>query len=113
MKIKFSLLNSHRVRYLPAIATIFAVLLLDQALGKIIGGQLPHYITPYQAVMLVALMAGFWPGSLAALSAVLLAVYWILPPCGSLYMSSSAAVASLVVFILNCFFLAGIAEFYR
>ena len=112
MKIKYGLLNSPLLRYGISISIVVAAFLSYQLLVKLIGGGLPTYLTFYPAVMLVALLAGFWAGLLATVTAALLAAYWILPPEG-FAVSSFPDVVGLAIFSFNGLFFSVVTELYR
>ena len=70
------------IHYVLAVFAIIAAFILRRALEEYAGGSLPTYITFYPAVMIAALLAGFWAGLLATVATVLITSYWILPPEG-------------------------------
>ena len=70
------------VHYVLAVFAIIAAFILRRALEEYAGGSLPTYITFYPAVMIAALLAGFWAGFLATVVTVLITSFWILPPEG-------------------------------
>ena len=55
-------LNRPFVRYGASTVVILLAFLSRQVLEKMTGGPLPPYITFFPAVMLVAMLGGFWPG---------------------------------------------------
>ena len=70
------------LRYTIAVVAIVIAFLMRQFMVRHLGAELPHYITFYPAVVLVAILAGLGPGLLATVVALLLTAYWILPPQG-------------------------------
>src|SRR5271157_2521270 len=68
-----------------ALAMAIISLLFHFAITFLAGPGFPAYITFYPSVMLVALMAGLWPGILTTLVSALMVDYWISPPVGSLF----------------------------
>jgi PAS domain S-box-containing protein len=82
-------------------------------LTRWVGPDLPTYITFYPAVMVVAVLAGFWPGLLATAMADALVGYWILPPVGQFAIAAPADRLGLVVFTGMGLFMSAIAEVYR
>jgi K+-sensing histidine kinase KdpD len=91
---------------------VAAAFLLRQVLTAYGGPRLPTYITFYPAVMLVAMVAGFWPGIVATMVVVLGTDYWILPPQGFGIESFTDAVG-LIFFSGMGVFMSLVAEFYR
>ncbi len=64
--------------------------------------------------MLVALMAGFWPGILTTLVSALMVDYWISPPVGSLFKyDSSVDLVGELFFCGMGLFLCVVAHRYR
>jgi PAS domain S-box-containing protein len=70
------------IRHGLAVVVVVAAFLLRHVLARHIGSDLHPYLTFYPAVMVVALLSGFWAGLLATALAGLTAAYWILPPVG-------------------------------
>jgi hypothetical protein len=57
--------------YALAVVAVIASFLLRYALVQGLGLEMPTYITFYPAVIIVAILAGFWPGVLATVLIVL------------------------------------------
>jgi PAS domain S-box-containing protein len=95
------------------IGLVVAAFLLRQILVHYFGFALPPFITFYPAVMIVALLAGFWPGLLATTLSALLADYWILAPIGRWTIASTSDVVSLAFFIATGALMCGVAERFR
>ena len=74
-------------------------------------GPLPTFITFYPAVMLTAMLGGFWPGLLATVLVDAVVDYWLLLPVGFGFSSFPDAV-SLGLFSLMGVFMSTVAEFY-
>ena len=100
-------------RYTLALIAVVAAFSLRQGLVRLIGAELPPYITFYPTVMLVALAAGFGPGLLATVTAALLTDYRLLPPIGAFGIDSIADLLGISLFIGMGVFMSGVAEFYR
>ena len=66
-------------RYASAPALVAAACIIRYVIIHVVGDDFPTWITFYPTIMLVALMAGFWPGILATVTAVL-AVCTFFPP---------------------------------
>jgi PAS domain S-box-containing protein len=63
--------------------------------------------------MLAAIIAGFWAGLLATVTAALLTVYWFLPPTGSFRIESITDVVGVVLFSGMAVFMSVVAELFR
>jgi len=106
------LLKRPLIRYGFAVSAVAAAFLLRQGLTAYGGPGLPTYITFYPAVMLVAIVAGFWPGVVATALIALGTDYWLLPPLGFGIESFTDAVG-LTFFSGMGVFMCLLAEFYR
>ncbi|MGB7569495.1 MAG: ATP-binding protein [Chitinivibrionales bacterium] len=103
-----------QVRFGFALAMAIMSLLVHFAITFLAGPGFPAYITFYPSVMLVALMAGFWPGILATLVSALMVDYWISPPVGSLFKyDSSVDLVGELFFCGMGLFLCVVAHRYR
>ncbi len=71
------------------------------------------FVTFYPAVMIVALLAGFWPGVLATALLSLIADYTIFQPLGSFRMSRTSDALILSLFFGMGIFLSAVAEGLR
>jgi len=76
-------------------------------------GPLPTFITFYPAVMLAAVLGGFYPGLLATALAELCAAYWLMPPLGSWRVESPADQVALALFGGMGLFMSAVASLYR
>lgn len=112
LSIQKGLLKRLLIHYGCAVSGVAAAFLLRQVLTAYGASGLPTYITFYPAVMLVAIMAGFWPGFVATAIAGLGVDYWILPPHGFGVHSFTDAVG-LILFSGMGVFMSLVAEFYR
>jgi hypothetical protein len=74
-------LNRSLLRYGVAIFAAAGGFLLRLLIEGHFGTGLPTYITFYPAVMLSAVVGGFWSGLAATTLSILITVYWILSPC--------------------------------
>ncbi len=83
------------VRYGSALPSVAAATLLCYLLQKPFQ-DIPHFITFYAAIMLVAVIGGFWPGILATLLSVISIDYFFLSPgrLGSWHLVQVAAVVA-------------------
>jgi signal transduction histidine kinase len=75
-------------------------------------GPLPTYITFYPAVMLAALLGGFWPGIVATILVDIVTDYWLLPP-GGFGIASFPDAVGLGLFSLMGVFMSSVAERYN
>ena len=101
------------IRYGFAVGLAAVAFLLRRLLTTYVGPGLPTYITFYPAVMVVATVAGFWPGVLATVVAALVVDYWILPPTGSFGIENFTDAVGLMFFFGMGVFMSMVAEFYR
>jgi PAS domain S-box-containing protein len=101
------------VRYLLATAIVAGSFLLRLGIEKALGVELVPFIDLYPAVMLAALLTGFWPGVFATLLATILAIRWVFPPIGSFAMTSKSADVSIVLFAGMGIFMSVVAEWGR
>ena len=111
MSIQRGLLNRPLIRYGFAVSMAVLAFLLRLVLTAYGGPGLPTYITFYPAVMLVAIVAGFWPGLVATATVAVVADYWLLPPPGFGIESFTDAVG-LTFFSGMGLFMSLVAEFY-
>jgi PAS domain S-box-containing protein len=87
------------LRLFAAIGITVAAFLWRQILASYLGSIVPPFFTVYPAVMIVALLCGFWYGLLSiALSAGLI-VYWIYLPLHQTHTPVLAQVITLTTFI--------------
>src|SRR5664279_609912 len=101
------------VRFFIAPLIVVPAFLLRQSMVQYLGAELPLFITFYPAVMVVALLVGFWPGLLATVLASLMAGYWILPPRGQFAIASTSDAIALAFFSGMGAFMSLVAERYR
>ena len=113
LSIQKGLLKRLLIRYGSAVGMVAAAFLLRLVLTTYVGPGWPTYITFYPAVMLVAMVAGFWSGVVATVVAALTVDYWILPPIGSFGIESFTDAAGLALFSGMGVLMSLIAEFYR
>ena len=100
-------------RYGMTLVIVAASFLLRFALVRGLGLAMPTFITFFPAVMLVALLAGFWPGVLATALFMLGTDYWILPPIGNFAVASISDAVALAFFATMGIFMSLVAEDYR
>ena len=107
--------SPHRsyLRFAFAAVIIAAAFLLRLAIVRLIGAELPAFITFYPAVMVAALLCGLGPGLLATALSALAADYWILPPRGSFAIANPAEAIALALFAAMGVFISLVAEAYR
>ena len=112
LSVQNGLLKRPWVRYGLTVIVVAVAFLLHQVLTTHGAAGLPTYITFYPAVMLVAIVAGFWPGFVATAMVALAVDYWILLPQGFGIRSLTDAVG-LMFFSGMGVFMSLVAEFYR
>lgn len=102
------------VTYFSGMVGVGLAFLLREAFSLWIGPEFPEYLVFYPTVMIVALLAGFWPALCAiATAAGTIAVYWILPWHGPLSAPKASNFIGLGLFVVVCAFLSVVAELYR
>ena len=113
LKAEKHVLDRLYVRFTISAVAVIAAFLLRQSMVQYLGMELPPFITFYPIVMVVAVLAGFWPGLLATGLASLLADYWIFPPPGHFAIASSSDAVGLAFFAGMGVFMSVVAEGYR
>ncbi len=78
------------------IGVVAVAFLLRLVLTKWVGPGLPTFVTFYPAVVLVAIVFGFWAGLLATAMVAMIAAYWI--PLRKGLLLSSSPISSAYVF---------------
>lgn len=96
-----------------AIVAVMAAFLVRQLLVQYLGSELPTFLTFYPAVIIVAILSGFWPGLLATALSSLLTWYWIYWPTAQFRIAKAADGISLVIFFVMGVFISVLAERYR
>ena len=112
LSIQKGLLKRLLIRYGFTLSMVASGFLLRLGVTVYVGPRFPTYITFYPAVMLVAIVAGFWPGLVATVMAVLVVDYWVLPPPG-FGIESLAGAVGLMLFSAMGVFMSVVAEGYR
>jgi PAS domain S-box-containing protein len=85
-------------RYVVAIATAAAAILLRLAFDPVWGLKLP-YITLFPAVMVSAWLGGLWPGVLTTVITAIAAEYFWVEPAGSWKVADTSEILGLLVFL--------------
>ncbi|MDR3727199.1 MAG: EAL domain-containing protein [Terracidiphilus sp.] len=96
-----------------AVAVVIAAFLVRQVVVLGLGIDLPPFITFYPAVMIVAVLAGRWPGLLATVLATLLTEFWVISPVGQFKIERTSGVISLLIFFAMCVVTSLLSERYR
>jgi PAS domain S-box-containing protein len=96
-----------------AIVAVAAAMGMRLALEAWVGPGLPTFITFYPAVMVVALLAGFWPGMMATTVTASVVGYWIMPPVGEFAIASPVDRLALAFFFGMGLFMCSVAGLYR
>ncbi len=96
-----------------AIVAVLAAFFLREAIVAWLGSSFPPYVVFYPTLMLVALLAGLWPGVVATALAAFLSARWILPPHNQWAVSSLSDAVGLGLFAAMGLFLSGVSELYR
>ena len=95
------------------VTMVVAAFGLRFALTACVGPGLPTYITFYPALMVVAVMAGFWAGVAATSLVAAGTIFWILPPTGEFAVGLPADRMGLALFTCMGVFISVFAEFHR
>jgi two-component system sensor kinase FixL len=85
-------------RYAAACLLVAASLLVRLSLQPWLGANIP-YLHFFPAIMLAAWYGGFGPGLVATLSSAVLAVYFFVPPAGTLAIAEPTDLVSLILFV--------------
>ena len=101
------------LRYVGSILVVLITLWLYWLLTAWFGQGLPTYILFYPAVIIVALLAGFGPGILTTILAVIMADVWILPPVGEFTIGTPINMVGSVLFSVMGVIISSTAELYR
>ena len=97
-------------RYAIAVGAVALGTLLRYGMNVWVG-PLPTYITFYPAVMLAALLGGFWPGIVATVLVDVVTDYWLIPPV-SFGITGFPDAVGLGLFSFMGVFMSTVAEFY-
>ncbi|MGA2377847.1 MAG: response regulator [Spirochaetia bacterium] len=101
-------------RYLAGVAAVGLALFIRETMTSTLGPDFPEYLVFYPTVMIVALLAGFWPGLLAMVTAAgLILVFWLIPGRAPLLHIGTSNFVGLALFMVVCGFLTAVAELYR
>ncbi|MGO9307820.1 MAG: response regulator, partial [Spirochaetia bacterium] len=101
-------------RYISGVGAVVLAFLLREALTSAVGPDFPEYVLFYPTVMIVALLAGLWPGLLAMMTAaIMIFVFWLIPGREPLFHIGTSNFVGLALFMVVCGFLTGVAELYR
>ena len=108
-----SALDKPFARYAMAVVLVSASFLLQFALIRYLGVQLPPFIVCYPAIMLVALLAGLGPGLLATALGGTGVDYFFMSPVRGFAVSNPAQAFALGLFFAMGAFMSLFAERYR
>ncbi len=100
-------------RYALAVIAVVVSLLLRVITVQYFGLHLAPFITLYPTVMLVAILAGLWPGLVATALAVLGTGYLVFTPAGHFAPAKTSDVEALALFSLMGVLISVLAERYR
>jgi PAS domain S-box-containing protein len=101
-------------RYIAGAGAVGLAFFLRETLTSAVGPDFPEYVLFYPTVMIVALLAGFWPGLLAMVTAAgLILLFWLIPGRAPLFHIGTSNFVGLVLFMVVCGFLTTVAELYR
>jgi len=92
---------------------VVVVLLIRHALVRFLGVELPPFITFYLTILVVAMVAGLWPGLLATVLASFFTHYWILREHGHFADAGGSDAIAQAIFFATGVFVSVLAERYR
>jgi PAS domain-containing protein len=102
------------VRYLAGIGAVGLALFFRETLTAGLGPDFPEYLLFYPTVMIVALLAGFWPALVSiVVASAMIFVFWFIPGRPALLHIGTSNFVGLVLFMVVCGFLTVVAELYR
>jgi PAS domain S-box-containing protein len=109
-----ALLKQPLARYCAGILAVVLAFSLREVLARVTGPDFPEYVLFYPTVMVVALMAGFWP-ALAAMATVaaLILLFWFLPGHTLPFAAGPVNPIGFFLFLAVGLFLSLVAELYR
>lgn len=106
-------LQKHTViKYIFSIIVVLAAYVLRFALVSA-AGELPPFLTFFPAIMVIAILAGLWPGIFATLLSMIIAAFLIITPKGQVFALHGADDISLLIFGLMGVFMSILAQAYR
>jgi PAS domain S-box-containing protein len=109
---KNKLLNRPLIRYGGSAAVVLLAFELRDVLQRLAGEALPAYITFFPAVMLVAMLGGFWPGIVATLLSSVIVGSWIFTHNASMGIQAVDLITQ-TIFISAGFMMSVFADVYR
>ncbi len=101
------------LRYLFAIIMVALGIVLRIILTKTIGPGFATYITFYPVVIITAILAGFWPGILAAVLSAGYVIIWELPPYGVLAITNPVDAVGAMLFLTMGVLISAFAHSYH
>ena len=108
-----NILDQWYFRYLVTLICVGLGFLIYIILTGFVGPGLPPFITFYPAIIIAALIGGFWPGIIAILTAALVADFWIIPPRGIFYYDSPVVFLNMMLFMIMGTFMSIISGLLR
>lgn len=109
---KTRIISSSFARYFVAVIAVAIAFSIRWAIVRQYG-ELPHYITFYPAVLIVAMLGDVWAGLLATALSAVVAMYWILQPLGSFSIQSLSDAIGLAIFCTMGICVSAVAELYH
>ena len=100
-------------RYAMTLVIVAASFALRYFMVQYLGLEFHTFITFYPAILLVAILAGFWPGILATALVVLGINLLLLPPIGSFTIANPSDALALALFTAICIFFNMLIERFR
>ena len=101
------------LRYGAAVVLVALAFALRHVVNHLIGGGLPPFFIYYPIVMLVALLAGFFPGVLATGLALTVTLLWTLPHDHNGVVISRGQLINIVMFSSMGIFMSAVAGLYH
>lgn len=106
-------LESRPLRIAFSLVVVLIAFLARQLAIILLGAELPPFITFYPAIMIVAMLAGLWPGLLITFFTAAITEYWILPPAGSFKLARPSDTIALSIYCIMGVCVSLLAERYR
>ena len=104
--------STYFIDYLKSLAAVAVAVLLRIVFSGLFGNTAP-YFTFYPAVMLAAVLGGFWPGVFATALSALIINYWLLRPYMQFDIANAGDVLTLILFCFMGLFMSAVAGLYR
>ena len=106
-------INRRSVRYALAIVVVAAAFLIRLAMNRLLGAELPPFITLFPAIFFAAIRFGLGPGILASVLSAIATDYFILAPIGTFKITQPADLTGLLIYVAMGAIMSIFANRYR